>query len=284
MTKVVLLGPEGATFTYGAYGQIASLFGAPEICDAEVISVSRNYHVPQTLKEHGGYGLLAIESGVGGRVNESLEAFIDITCYGGIPPISIIGAARLPLSFALMTQGLKLGQIQKVIAHRQALIACDKEIRQHGWDSEESLSNGQAAKDVSTLPVSDGCAALGPIEAARAFGLSVVDKSFAKGVTTFFLLQSGAVEATFETMNRAVMVFRTKRGPGALCDVLMAFKLFSINLRHIHSVGKTEEIYDFVATAECTQAQIPNLMYVIAALEQVTDGCAVFGPFPFRSL
>lgn len=279
-TPIVLLGPKGTTFTYRAYGLIASVFGAPPL-NGNVIEAKRNRDVLEALIHNpNSFGSIAAETKVGGRINDSLEAFIRLGRHhkGECKP-RIIGAAKVPLSFAAMTNGIGIDEVEGVVAHPQALEACRYKIDQYGWLPEDSTSNGQAAQDVATNPRYAKFVALGPVEAAEKYGLTVVDDDFQRGVTTFFLLTSGNAEVRTGPYNRALVVFRTRGGPGALVDALKPFKRQKINMIHIHSVHTGNGIYEFVAEIEGTGSQLDRMNASLDGLRLATESCSAFGPF-----
>ena len=282
---IVLLGPERATFTYGAYAQIAPIYGAPPL-NGNVVAVARNRNVLETLQHTpNAFGLIAVETRVKGRVNESLEAFIKLgSQYNGDCPLRIMGAATIPLSFALMSRGCRIENIEGLLAHEQALAACAKPIEKFGGPVEDSISNGRAAQDVANVDRYARFAALGPIEAAEKYGLTVLDTSFEKGLTTFFLLSSEKGEVSIGRHNRALMVFRTKGGDGALVDALIPFKKNKINLIHIHSVHDTDGVYDFVVEAECDEPGLDRLHAAFKGLRKETIRCTTFGPFEVKKM
>jgi prephenate dehydratase len=280
---IVLLGPAGATFTYRAYHQIAPHFGAPAL-NGNIIEAKRNSEILEILtRTPDAFGLIAVETKVGGRINDSLEAFLrlgDPRHSGEYAPV-IAGAARVQLSFALMSKGIDISAIEGIIAHPQAIQACSTEILKYGWaeSTHPSTSNGLAAEAVASDPRYAKYAVLGPVEAAEKFQLRVVNAEFQRGLTTFFLLTSGRAQIATGSSNRALAIFRARSGPGALRAALEPFERHGINMIHLHSMHAENGIYDFVAEIEGKGTEVEHMRLSLEGLRQVTERTSTFGPF-----
>ena len=284
-TPIVLLGRAGTTFTYRAYSRIAPLFGAPAL-NGRIIEATENPDILEALRHNpDAFGLIAVETQAKGRIVDSLEAFDSLgTRYSGDHPIRIIGGAKMPLWFALMTNGIRFDEIEGVVAHEQALEACKELIKRYDWKKEKSTSNGQAAADVKSVPRLAKFAALGPIEAAHHFKLTVVDEHFQSGVTTFFLLTSGTTPVRTGPYNRALVTFGTRGGAGALHDATEPFKRYDVNMIYLHSVHRGNGKYGFVTEVECTSEQLEQTKLGLEGLRKITENCAIFGPFAVTNL
>lgn len=279
-SPIVLLGPAGATFTYRAYSQVAPLFDAPPL-NGNIIEVRRNRDVLQTLAQNrGGFGLIAVETMANGRINDSLESFVRLghRKIGEHTP-HIIGAACVPLWFVLMSNGIGIDEVEAVTAHEQALEACSEKIEARKWHTEYSASNGRAAEDVATIERYKHFAALGPEEAAQKYGLRILDPHFQKGLTTFYLLSSDRHKIRTGPYNRALVIFRTRGGSGALRQALKPFEDHDINMRHVHSVHVTNGVYEFVAEIEARAEHLDAVSASVRDMRDITERCSIVGPF-----
>jgi prephenate dehydratase len=281
---IVFLGPLGATFSADAYNVLAGNFGAPVLnCSATYISVKANTEIIPTLVHHGfNYGVIAMETLAGGRVVEPVESFVELMNYTEAGcPISVIGAIKMELHFALMVKrGTRLTDICKVIAHDKALGACRKSIERAGFISESRSSNGLAALEVSSSGLTN-LAALGPVSAAEKYDLSVVSGRFedGKAVTTFFLLGSEEMKPVVLEHNRALITFRVKHCVGSLVEALLPFKDENLSLIHIHSIYAGKNEYDFAIEIELEKDQLSNFDRAVEKFKLAISKCLVFGPF-----
>jgi prephenate dehydratase len=282
---IALLGPKGATFSFRAANVATKLLKiVPSFdWDSSFIEVDRNEDILSRLLDGSAkYGIIAAETEVRGRINESLETFARLIekYHNGDCPIKIVGAIRMPLSFALMVKkGVKRKDIRIVRAHPQGIAACAKNIARACWEVETLTSNGIA---IESLHLGDGHeAALGPAGAARLYDLDILDETFedAPAVTTFFVL--GPEMRTAHPSNRTLIVFRLLDGPMAFVNAIMPFGQVGLNLTYVHSIHSGKRQYDFIAEVDSPYDKLPDLLKLaLPMFKRVTLRSIVFGPFP----
>jgi len=281
---IVFLGPLGATFSADAYNLLAEKFGAPMLnSGATYISVKANAEIIPTLIHNGyNYGVIAMETMAQGKVVEPVESFVELMNYTKTGcPVSVIGAIRMELHFALMVKpGVHSANIDKVLAHDKAIGACRKNISKAGFAVESRSSNGLAALEVSSSENAN-LAALGPASAAKKYGLDIINGHFEDGraVTTFFLLGSEEIKPIILEQNRVLITFRVQHCVGSLVLALLPFKEEDLSLIHIHSVYARENEYDFAIEIELGNNQLSSFNRAIEKFRRVVSRCLVFGPF-----
>jgi len=281
---IVFLGPLGATFSANAYNVLAEKFGAPVLnSSATYISVKANTEIIPTLIHHNfNYGVMAMETLAGGKVVEPVESFVELMNYTEVNcPVSVIGAIKMELHFALMVKpGVQFTDIKRIIAHDKAIGACKRSIEKGGFVSESRSSNGLAALEVSTGNEMN-LAALGPASATEKYGLEIIDPRFedSRAVTTFFLLGSVNMKPAILERNRVLIVFRVQHCVGSLVMALLPFSEENLSLIHIHSVYAGENEYDFAIEIELEKGQLSNLNRAVERFRRVVSKCLVFGPF-----
>ena len=259
MAVITYLGPSGSTFSALAYYKLATLFKIP-LGEGEEILAGNNEEVLPLIINHGGYGAIAMETEAEGRVDGPVNTFIKLLerypttadC-----PITVVGAIRMPLNFALMVRpGVRKSEVQILIAHPKSLGACKNLVQGLTLDGKanvvESDSNGKAAEDVATKPEFALAAALGP--------------------------KSHSVKPG----SRAVLVFRIKHECGALVDALLPFKEEGLSLRQIHSCYTQEGQYDFFIEIEieCDRHEPDKLSRAMKKASQHMTRHILFGSFP----
>lgn len=289
MKKITYLGPKGATFSEIAYIKLADLFGTPSLREGEMVLAGKNENVVHQVLNHGGFGCIAMETDAEGRVDGPVNTFIQLlrNCETSEDcSMTVIGAIRMPISFALIARpGMQKKDIKMIIAHPKALGACKNMVKCLIDDHEkviESDSNGLAAKDVATKPKFAQAAALGPRVAAEKYGLKVLEEACEDkpATTTFFLLGHKTHTQELRVVNRSLLVFRVKHEPGSLVKVLLPFSDVGLSLRQIHSYYTGEGQYDFAVEIECKKYQGEDLTRAMYKASQHMMRFILFGPFP----
>lgn len=285
MKKVTFLGPIGATFSHEAYVKFSQFFDIPKVFSDDYIPSRSNKDILKHIQQHGGYGVVAMETLAEGRVIEPLESFIELlqeysdtnSC-----PFRILGAIQIELHFCLMVRpGILESTIDTVLAHSKALGACKNHIADAGFKTIHTESNGEAARLVAEDDVYAGCAALGPYSAAEKYGLQVLHHAYedAKAYTTFFLIGPTSHQVKVGTQNHALIVFRLPHKPGALVSCLKYFDEEHINLVQIHSLYVGNHTYDFAIEVEVSDSQLEALDRAVRLFNKSVDRSICFGPF-----
>lgn len=289
MKKITFLGPVGATFSHEAYDILAKLYGTPEADQENCVPANSNGEILKLIRQHGGYGAIAMETLAEGRVAEPLESFIELlkTCAKTSDcPFRIIGAIRLKLHFCLMVKpGADEGAIKQIIAHPKALGACRNGIAKLALPTINVSSNGEAARLVSESSEYADCAALGPRTASKKYGLKVLNEEFEDGeaVTTFFLIAPASERISIGLENRVLIVFKVPHEPGALVRSLRPFEQEGLNMIQIHSVHAGNHAYNFAIEIEVKKDEMEALDRAMAAFKGHVDAYVSFGPFAIVS-
>src|SRR5665213_1310238 len=254
MPNIVFLGPAGATFSYEAYVAFANEFdfvpypkeknNVPHRGLFEkdpkysLLPVGRNEEVLPALCHEDDWGVVAMETKVGGTISEPLESFRSLLDAAVGERIRVLTALKLPIHVALVVKrGTRKEFVKRVIAHPQALRACEGYIKMLGAETQSVGSNGTA---VEFLEQSDGTiAALAPRAVVEKYRfLNILDERCedAEAVTTFFLLTTNTMEAWIGKENRAFIVFRVPNKPDALISAVQIFQGSRMNMTYIHSL------------------------------------------------
>jgi prephenate dehydratase len=294
--NITYLGPAGATFSAIVYDKLAESFGAPvSSCEEVKLSLARtNEEIVPLLIQNGGFGAIAMETKVGGIVGPPLNSLIKLLeiydrWSDEDPPIRVYGALAMKISFALMVKpGTKVDEIKIIHAHPRALEACRKNLNSLKCMTVESVSNGQAAEDVNKSDSSD-VAALGPAQAAKKYGLEIINTSFedVEVVTTFLLLGPQSFRDLERkrsvTEYQSIVVFRLDNEVGALLKALEIFRLYEINLNYIASLHQVNGCYDFAIQIKLKEHQIRDYKLAMDSFHCNVKKSIRFGPFPVIS-
>jgi len=282
--SITYLGPSMTTFSALAYEKSAELFGAPRIIDGEESLAEKNEEVLPLVVGHGGYGVIAMETEAEGRIGQNVNTFVNLlNNYQNTVDckVKVIGAIRMPITFVFMVRPeiLSINDITMLVAHRKALGACKKRIKELGIKVVESDSNGKAAEDVATKSEFAQAAALGPRVAAEKNGLKVLEEAYA--VTTFFSIgPKDHASQNLSEVSRCLLVFRTKNEPEAIINALSPISKAGLNLRHVRDYYVGNDQYDFATEIECRMDQVDDLSRAMGEASQHMLRHILFGPFP----
>lgn len=286
MNKTTFLAPFGATFSHDAYVMLSELFSAPLVTEGNYIPAGANGEILKLMREHGGYGAIAMETLAEGRVAEPLEAFIELLkFYENITqcPFHVVGAVRMRIHFCLMARhGMTRDSIKRIIAHPKAIGPCKKSIESMGTIMMSAPSNGEAARLVAQSEEHADCAALGPTSAAEKYGLHILDNQFEnqEAVTTFFLIAPKAHERAVGKENRMLIVFKVpQHKSGALVKCLLPFDTEGLNLIQIHSVHVGNHTYNFAIEIEVKDNQREAMNRAMKVFGAYVENHIAFGPF-----
>lgn len=285
MNKVTFLGPVGATFSHQAYDALACKYGLLPSSSSQLIPATTNKEILRMIRDHGGYGAIAMETLAEMRVNESLESFIDLLkVYRKADECSfcITGAIRLELNFCLMLKmGARDSWNKTIVAHPKAIGACQSNIEKRFLKTVECSSNGEAARLVAESDEYSTCAALGPHAAAEKFGLEIVHDRFEdrKAVTTFFLITPKTRGVCIGKNNRALIVFTIPHIAGSLVKALIPFERYGLNLIQIHSTHSGNQAYNFAVEIDVELSKLQTFERALKAFEKCVLSSIAFGPF-----
>ncbi len=221
--RVVYFGPE-ATYTHMAARE---QFGSQTV----FVPVST---IPQVFAEvergEVDYGVVPIENSSEGAVAITLDMFIE-------SPLKIIAERSLEIRHCLLSRNTKLGQIERVLAHPQALAQCRRWLASHlpGVPTEEVASNARAAE----LAVGNArVAAIAGRLAAEHYKLKIVAESIqdqAANFTRFAVLSRDTHPSQPTGHDRTSLLLSVRDEVGVLYRTLQPFADHAISLMRIES-------------------------------------------------
>lgn len=222
--KVGYLGPKG-TFSYEAcneyYKEKQEKIEYKTIPDT--IIALNNDEIEECI--------VPIENSLQGCVTDALDTLIQNE------KIKVKDELLLDINQNLMTnKKCRLGDIERVYSHPQALAQCKKYLENMLPNSKIIAveSTAYAAKKVSEE--SDICACIGNIYCLYEYKLNLVQKNIqdnSSNKTKFWILSKK--ENNNVNLNKMSMIFSVKDKPGALYNVLEIFNRYNLNLTKIES-------------------------------------------------
>ncbi len=261
------LGPEG-TFTEAA---AFKHFG-------HAISVSPLESIDAVFREvqsgAADYGVVPVENSTEGVVNHTLDMFIRSS-------LSICGEVQLRIHHFLMGVEEDMSKIRRVCSHPQSLAQCRKWLDTNlmSVEREAVSSNAEAAKIAAKDPAT---AAIAGEVAAELYGLKLIARNVEDEPdnTTRFLV-IGTQSSGRTGNDKTSVMFSAKNRPGALFELLEAFKKRSVNMTRIESRPSRSGIWEYVFFIDVEGHAIDdNVKAALADIDAHASFFKVLGSYP----
>lgn len=189
--------------------------------------------------------ILPLENSYNGDVGQVMDlAFFGSLYINGVYDIAIT-------QNLLAKDGVKTEDIKEVISHPQAIGQCAGFIKKKGLLATEFSNTAAAAEFVSKSDRRD-IAAIGSDEAARTYGLNVVENCIndSNSNTTRFAVFSRTAKTDNASDKQFIMMFTVKNESGSLSKALSVIGDNGFNLRALKSRPTKELIWDYYFYAE----------------------------------
>lgn len=234
--RVAFLGPRG-TFSHAA---VDRYFGASEEGERQALATIDDVFLAVEAGK-ADFGVVPVENSTEGAVNNTQDCLIDTS-------LSIIGEIYLPIEHNLMlADSQRIGEIRRIVSHRQSLGQCRLWLRTHYPDIEvvDVSSNSEAARLASEDPFT---AAIAGENAARLYGLQVLHACIQdrRNNTTRFLVMSRAVSSEPTGYDKTSLIVNTDNKPGALFRLLEPFNRFQVSLTRIETRPSRNDMWSYV--------------------------------------
>ncbi len=212
---------------------------------AQDLAVERFEDVFQAVRQgQAHYGVVPIENSQTGAIGETYDLLRKYGCY-------IVGRTTLDIRQCLLApKGAALSDIRRVYSHPEALSQCRHFLHKHHWEQNACRNTAVAAKRVAEEN-DPHAAAVASAYAAECYGLTVLEKDImdTTGNRTSFIVI--AAQPEYDQNSQMVSItFSTAHRSGALCEILLPFMAFGINLARIESRPGTAGNYRFFADLE----------------------------------
>jgi chorismate mutase/prephenate dehydratase len=265
-TSVAFLGPRD-TFSHLAalrvFGESAEYHPLPSFADIF------------TEVERGriDYGVVPVESSMGGSVPDTLDRFISSN-------LKIINEVMLHITQNLLGKG-PLEEVKRVYSKDNALLQCRNWLRANLPNAEliETSSTAEAARRAAQEP---GTAAVASKLAAKTYELEILAdriEDAAHNFTRFFVIGKQMVQPTGNDKTALLLAARDK--PGALYQLLLPFASNNINLTRIESRPSQMKAWEYVFFVDILgHASDPAIAKVLEEVTEHAQTMKVLGSFP----
>jgi 3-deoxy-7-phosphoheptulonate synthase len=221
------------------------------------------------------YGIVPLENSLSGSIHENYDLLLEYD-------LNIIGEITIRIIHHLIGKpGSTLESIQRVLAPPPAIQQCRQFLDQNAsWKIKTVNATASAVRKITTSEgLSD--AAIGSIEAADIYGMSVIEESIEtnpRNFTRFAVIGTEPLEK--EPGKKSSLVYSTGHKPGALFEILQIFSEEGINLvklesRPIH--GKPWE-YMFYVDLEA-DALSDDFKPILDKIKTRTDFLRILGSY-----
>lgn len=270
-TKVAYLGPEGSYSHSAAIKQFGSA--------AHPFAVSTIEEVFESVeKGEVDYGIVPVENSSEGTVKQTQQSLLTT-------PLLVNGEVDLAIHHCLLSSQTKFENIQKIVAHPQALGQCEKWLANNmPWAVLEPVdSNGLAAK----MAMQDTTlGAIASEQAAQVYDLTVLEKHIEDqkdNTTKFWVVGREAADASGE--DKTAMVLSITNKAGALLDILACFASRQISMTRIISQPALDKKWDYIFFIDIQGHREDEKVRL--ALQEVAEQSSYFkllGSFPLSPL
>ena len=234
----------GARIAYcGEVGAFA-YFAAKSIFPNGIEKAYSNFQdaYESVVKGECDYAVLPIENSNTGEVRRVVDMLL-----GG--KLVVTGIYDMPVDQTLMgVKGAKITDIKKVKSHHQALSQCEDFIRRHNFETEETLSTSQAAKQVAEendITV----AAIANEKAAEYYGLEILEPQIneQRNNTTRFAVftHSLSKDAGKQNTDKFILTFTVKNEAGSLAQAISIIASYGYNMRCLRSRPMKDAIWNY---------------------------------------
>lgn len=264
--RICYLGPEG---TFSHLAALRHFGSSTELAHTRGIEAT----VEEVESGRADYGLVPYENSIGGSVHETLDALAEHRCPA-------CAETLVAIDQSLMANCLPT-EIRKIASRPEAIAQCRKWIANH-YPEAEIVETSSTAAAVQMAASQKHCAAIGCQLAGSIHGVKVLferiqDRS--ENVTRFLVLGKQSPAPTGK--DRTTILFETDDRPGALVEVLLAFRNNEVNLTHIDKRPSQRENWTYTFFVDAEGHREDEAMR--KTIESATPHCAsirILGSYP----
>jgi chorismate mutase/prephenate dehydratase len=269
-TSVAFLGPRD-TFSHMAalriFGVAAEYFPLPSFLDV----------FTEVERKRIDYGIVPVESSMGGSVSDTLDSFIS-------SHLKIVNEVLLHITQNLLAN-CPLKQIKRVYSKDNALLQCRNWLRANlpGVELTETSSTAEAARRAAS---ESGTAAIASRLAAQTYNLDIQCERIEDAphnYTRFVVVGHQMVKRTGDDKT-AILVW-AKDKPGALYNMLLPFARRNINLTRIESRPSQQKAWEYVFFIDFLgHIEDPGIAEVLEEVGDHARNIKILGSFPRAEL
>jgi chorismate mutase/prephenate dehydratase len=264
----------------GAYSHLAAQkYFAERASDAAFVGYTTFAEVIEAVEEGAAdYALLPVENTTAGSVHEVYDLLLRTK-------LSIVGEEVFRVDHCLLgCELVPLSRIRRVLSHWQALAQCSRFLAQlHDCVKEPFPDTAMAVRKVKE-DADPSQAAVASEEAARLYGLKVLQKGIAdqpENFTRFLAAAPQPVQVDSRVPSKTSLVLATQHQPGALLSALAVLHRHEVNLTKLESRPKRGSPFEylFYLDFEGNVAE-ERVAQALGELRGVTSFLKILGSYP----
>jgi len=216
--QIAYLGPPGSFSHVAAIRHFGHSVGVVESADIDAV-------FRDVLSGSAQYGVVPWENSIVGGITDTLDAFVEYE-------VNVCAESLIEVSHCLIAN-CDQRSIRRLASKPQVLAQCRRWIQEH-YPTAELVPTASSARAVQLAAEEDGTAAIGSRLAASIYHVNVLAERIGdepENITRFLAIGKQRPNPTGS--DRTSIMFVTRHEPGALVDVLAAFRDADINLCHI---------------------------------------------------
>lgn len=224
--------------------------------------------------------VLPIENSFAGDVSTVMDLLFSGTLF-------VNNVLDLEISHCLLgIKGAKLGDIKTVMSHPQALMQCDKYIKEHSFEIVGTQNTAVSAKRVKELG-NRAVAAIASEETAELFDLEIIEKNIneSRTNTTRFVAFSKTQnlltsDGKHHSNEHFMLVFTVKNEAGALAKTIDIIGAHRFNMRNLRSRPMKELLWSYYFFVEADgNVNTQNGKDMLRELSATCDVCKLVGTY-----
>jgi chorismate mutase / prephenate dehydratase len=256
----------------GSFSHIAAIrhFGSSVEC-VGVPSIERVFR--EVASGHCNYGLVPYENSTSGSITDTLDAFQkhDVTIYA---------EALINIQHCLLCNG-PTKNIIRIASKPQVISQCRKWLTAM-YPTVTIIETASSSQAVKLAKEDTSTAAIGSELAAHEHGVEIAIQNVQdhpENITRFLILAKELAQPSAD--DKSTIMFTTKHEPGALVDVLAAFRDNGINLSHIDKrpSGRVNWDYTFYIDADAHR-DTQTLQDAVKTASAFCKSIEVLGSYP----
>ena len=293
--KIGILGPAGTFSETAATLWLKETgYGKSEPAGVTINYYETIFDVSESLlRKEVDYAIVPIENSLEGSVGETL----DVLSSENSGELQITGEVLVPINICLLakqkSKKVDPAEITRVVSHPHALAQCKQFLRErlNGVELKSVDSTASAAKLAAE---DDGIVALASEEAARKYGLTILEenvqcavlphdpaRAYKDSVTRFAVLSSSRINTSPTGKDKTSLLLYLKDRPGALYNVLGEFAQRGINLTKIESRPSKRAMGDYMFHVDCEgHIEEEKIKEALKGVDMVVAVLKILGSYP----
>ena len=228
-----------------------------------------------TERGDAGYGVIPLQNSLTGSVHENFDLLLD-------HDLKIVGEIALRIIHTVAApSGTRMDGIRRVVCDPSSMRQCDEYLRAHPeWELVTVRDAAFAAKQVAER-ATPGDAAITGAEAARLYGLDILDEGIEtnpRNYTRFAILAQEAPAGI--PRQKSSMIYQTANRPGALFETLKIFAKHDINLTKLESRPIESQPWEYMFYVDVeVDVEAEAFRPILAELQEHVDFLKLLGSY-----